>query len=267
MSRFLILSLLAWTSGLGAAEGESPVLTYAGSASVGGILARIAPGAVAVSASGTATAISELSQGRAQIVGLSRAPSDDDLATIVAARKAQPVVHFLGFGAVALFVQRTNPVAGITSAQLAEACAGRLRWGDLGVTGPLATTTIQVVANHSQSGSTRLFADVILGGALPGVVRVEAVGSSVAQAAAIEDAVLAVASLHQDTPAIRPIALDGVVPTPDTIRDGSYRLARPLLLMWLPGTPGIGQLASTLNADVTGKRLVEEGVVTLPTAP
>lgn len=235
-------------------------LTYAGSSTVAGLLQRVAPGVVTSDAAGSLTAVQALADGRAQVVGLSRELTVDERTAIAAKRGAEPVVRELGRGAVALFVHRGNPVANITHQQLAEACAGRLRWSALGVPGALGSSPVRVVTNNLRAGSTRLLADAILGGALPGEVRIEPVGSSVVQAAAVDEAVLAVASLHQATPAIRAVPLDGVLPEGDTLRDGRYLLGRPLLLVWMPGTPGIAPLVSALSTEEAARRLYDEGV-------
>lgn len=251
--------LLAMVS-LVAAEPVDQPLHYAGSTTIGGLLSRVVPGSISIEAAGSDTALIALAEQRAAVVGLSREPKAEELAAMKAQRGTEPHVQRLGMGAVALFVSRHNPVTGLTRAQLADACAGHQTWGALGVTGPLADQPVQVVVNHPQSGSTRLLTDLVLGGTLPPTVRIELVGSSVVQAAAVDDGVLAIASLHQDTPAVHPVAIDGIMPTPTTIADGTYALTRPMLLLWIPGTPGIARIADALARDDVQRQLVDEGV-------
>jgi ABC-type phosphate transport system substrate-binding protein len=160
-----------------------------------------------------------------------------------------PVTRQLGRSAVGLFVHRDNPCTGLTSAQLVAALRGTLTWADLGVAGPLAALPVLVVANHPASGATTQLAETLFdGGPLPQAVRCELVGSSVVQAAAIDPAVLAVAAVHQATPAVRLVALDGIAAEPAAIADGSYRLSRPLLIAWLPHAPPDPGLAALLGA-------------------
>jgi hypothetical protein len=126
---------------------------------------------------------------------------------------------------------------------------GTLTWGELGVGGALAAQPVAVVVNHPASGATTQLVETLLGGeALPLAVHCELVGSSVVQAAAIDPAVLAVAAVHQATPALRTLPLDGIAPEPGAIADGSYRLSRPLLLAWLPRSPTAPGLATLFAA-------------------
>ena len=239
---------------------DSGAITYAGSNTIGWLLKQVAPTQVDVSASGSVDGIAALAAGRARLIGLSHEPSEAERATVRAARGSDPQMRELGRGAVAVFVRKDNPLTGITRAQLVEAAAGHLRWSQLGATGALAERPVVVVVNHPHSGSTRLFTDVILGGTLPAAVQVEPVGSSVVQAAAVDEGVLAVASLHQNTPAVRPLPLDGILPDGDTVRDGRYALARPLVLLWM-SDPAIDPLLKILDGEDAMRRFYDEGVL------
>jgi phosphate transport system substrate-binding protein len=260
MKRIALL-LMSACAALVAGEPEP----YAGSSTVAHLLNRLAPSVVGVSAGGSDDAATRLADGGALLVGLSREMGADEVAAITRARGVAPQVRRLGRGAVALFVHRRNPVAGLTRAQLKEACAGTLRWSALGATGALADQAVRVVVNHGASGSTRLFVDVVLNGtAPPATVANEPVGSSVVQAAAVDEAVLAVASWHQATPAVRALALDGVALDAEAVRTGRWPLARPLLLAWIPTEPlpaPLSTLRELLDAPAAATVLDEEGVI------
>ena len=70
-------------------------------------------------------------------------------------------------------------------------------------------------------------------------------------------------SLTHLYPAVKALPVDGIAPTPASIRDGSYPLTRPLLLLWQPGGerhPALARLLAILDEPVTRARLEAMGV-------
>lgn len=257
----IMLVLLA-AGALAAAES----LSVAGSGTAAWLVRKlVAEGTrVQVSAGGSAEAVQALCDGTAQVVGLTRDLTAAERVAVAAARGRPLAELVLGRSAVALFVNRRNPAAGLSRAQLVAACAGRLTWGEVGVQGELADRRVQVVVNHPRSGSTRLLAEAVLDGQLPPSVDAEPVGSSVVQAAAVDAAVLAVAALHQDTPAVRALALDGVELDATSVADGRYALSRPVVLAWVVDEPlpaALAGLLGRLEHEDSARILADEGLV------
>lgn len=254
----LAACLIACLTSFATAE-ERPL--YAGSGSVAAVLAHFAGERFQREAAGSQTAAEALASGRALVVGLSRPLAADEAARLAATGPA-PVARTLGHGALVVVAHRERAIAGIARAQLARAGDG-LTWGELGVPA-LGTQPVTLVLNHAASGTTRLFCDLLREGRPPpDSAFLEPVGSSVAQAVAIDPLALGVVSLAHLYPAVRALPVDGVAPSPAAIRDGSYPLTRPLLLLWRPGAerhPALARLLHTLDEPGARERLEAMGV-------
>jgi len=174
---------------------------------------------------GSTEALGLVSRGEADAGFLSDEPS--------IAERAEALVTGLGFSAQVLVVHPTNPISGLTAAQLRGIFSGTIRdWSDVGGTpGP-----IQVVVREASS-STRATLDPLL--LAPGTTyRQDAV--SVPGALAMLDAVRAspgaigmvsALSLGAEATEPRAIAVAGVAPTRANTASGLYAYRRPLYLV------------------------------------
>lgn len=192
---------------------------------------------------------------------MTRAMSEDEQALVARARGAKPFDVVVGYDALAVFVQRGNPLPAITLVQLdGLLSAARKRgspplvqWRDLGVSdGAWADRRITVFGNHPQSGGSALLREVVTQSmAFAAHVSQEPVASSIVQGVAADDGGIGCASVLLLTAATRvlPVAgMDGraVLPTRDTCIDGSYPLARALRLYVVPRAGRLDQPLAAL---------------------
>jgi phosphate transport system substrate-binding protein len=172
--------------------------------------------------------------------------------------------HIVALDGLAIVVHPSNPVKGLTIAQVHDIYTGTIRnWKELG--GP--DQEIVVISRDTNSGTYESFETLVMKAAkLFG--KVEYVGSN----GAIRQRVL-------DTPAaigyvgmafcegIKALAIDGILPTEETVVNKTYPVSRPLF-MYTNGSPKSGtHLAAFVNLYTTpdGKKLVEDtGFVAVP---
>lgn len=203
-------------------------LTVAGSTSVQPIAELLAehysashPGQVVnVQGGGSSAGIRAALSGAADIGMSSRElkPEEKGLKTFLLARDA-----------IALIVHPSNPVRSLTKNQVRDIFAGRVRnWREVG--GPLRPLTF--ITREEGSGTRGAFEEMVMGDtdiAPDGIVQ-DSTGAARAIVASDPDAI-AYISLGMVTPEVAVVALDGVVPSPETAANGTYPLTRPFLLL------------------------------------
>ncbi len=140
----------------------------------------------------------------------------------------------IALDAVAVIVNPTNPVTGLTKAQVAAMFEGTItNWKDVG--GP--DLAIGLVNRDEASGTREAFSKLVLGGkdfdptaaVLPGTGQVRSV---VAQA----KSAVGYISLGFVDPTVKALSIDGIVPDENTVADGSYPVSR-LLHFFTKGAP------------------------------
>lgn len=203
--------------------------------------------AVAVTGGGSGTGISAMINGTVDIANASRKMRD---AEIEAARAngVEPIEFIVGYDALAVYVHEDNPVGSLTLGQLKGIYGegGTLtRWSDLGVEVPgCASDEIVLVSRQNNSGTYVYFREAVLGddteyklgsrdmhGSKDVVDLVENTPCAIGYSG------LAYATEHVAMPCIASDeGGDCVEPTIATAVDGSYPIARPLM-MYTAGEP------------------------------
>ena len=203
--------------------------------------------AIAVSGGGSGTGISSMINGTVDLANSSRRMKDKELAA-AKANGISPVEHIVGFDALAVFVHPANPASALSVAQLADIYGedGPVdKWSQLGITIPgCPSDEIVRVSRQNNSGTFAYFKKAVLGGK-----RDYKMGSRDMHGSkdvvdlvqhtpcAIGYSGLAYATDTIKMPCISKEA-DGacVAPSPATALDGSYPVARPLI-MYTAGEP------------------------------
>ena len=203
--------------------------------------------AVAVTGGGSGTGISAMINGSVDIANASRKMRD---AEIEAARGngVEPIEFIVGYDALAVYLHEDNPIESLTVAQL-KTIYGEggpvTRWSDLGVSVPgCGSDEIVLVSRQNNSGTYVYFKETVLGddteyklgsrdmhGSKDVVDLVENTPCAIGYSG------LAYATEHVGMPCVAvEEGGDCVAPTIATAVDGSYPIARPLM-MYTAGVP------------------------------
>jgi phosphate transport system substrate-binding protein len=139
----------------------------------------------------------------------------------------------IGAAGTGMAVHEQNPVRTLTSAQINAIFSGKTT--DWSAVGGDRATIVPLIREKGSSARTT-FENVIFGGRptySSGVLEIsggdqmrQSVGS---QRAAI--GIIGVTGSDPDVPSVRVVSLDGVAPTKATLRDGTYKMRRPLFLL------------------------------------
>ncbi|MGB5254138.1 MAG: PstS family phosphate ABC transporter substrate-binding protein, partial [Sedimenticolaceae bacterium] len=200
--------------------------------------------AVAVSGGGSGTGIAAMINGTVDIANASRKMKDKEK-KMAKERGQDPVEHIVGYDALAVFMHQDNPVDSMTIEQLADIYGrkGRARkWSDLGITVPGCKDEIVVVSRQNNSGTYAYFKKAVLGkdkfknGTLDMHGSKDVVDLVEKTPCAIGYSGLAYATEHTKMACISKDGQPCVSPSVQTAGDGSYPIARPLM-MYTNGQP------------------------------
>lgn len=224
---------------------------------------------VAVSGGGSGTGIAALINGTVDIANASRAMKDKEKDLAVSSGQ-NPMEHIVGFDALAVYLHPDNPIDKLSLTQLADVYGdggSAVNWTDLGVEVPgCQDQTIVVVSRQNNSGTYAYFRETVLGktrdfrlgsrdmhGSKDVVDLVEntpcAIGYS-GLAYANEHVKMACVASDNDAACTSPSVQTAV--------DGSYPIARPLL-MYTNGEPEgkIKQYMDWIMSD-TGQCIISD---------
>jgi phosphate transport system substrate-binding protein len=207
---------------------------------------------------GSGTAPPALLEGKADLAPMSRPMNDGERAAFRAKFGYEPTQITVGIDALAVLVNKNNPIKQISLRDLdALYSLSRKRgggeiatWGQLGLKDAWSAQPIRVFGPNNAQGMYALFrADVLQGGEYRYDMRSEPVASAISQGVAADDLAIGFASHVFASARARPIAVsetpDGaaVLPTQATAASGEYPLARKLYI-YLNRKPGVALSAA-----------------------
>ncbi len=197
---------------------------------------------IQVQGAGSSTAPAALIDGTAQLGPMSRAMTGAEMDRFEARHGYKPTEIRVAIDALAVFVHRENPIAGLSLPQIDAIYSNTYRlghnpirnWGQAGLTGDWANRSISLYGRNSVSGTYGYFKNVALGGGdFDGARYQEQPGSStVVQSVTADRFGIGYSGIGYQTSGVRaiPVAkeLDGELfePTPQNCVTGDYPLAR-----------------------------------------
>ncbi len=203
--------------------------------------------AVAVTGGGSGTGIAAMINGTVDIANASRAMKQKEV-DLAKSKGQNPIEHTVGFDALAVYLHKDNPAKSLQIGQLAEMYGeeGQTeKWSDIGIEVPgCKNQEMVLVSRQNNSGTYAYFRSAVFGkkrdykmgtrdmhGSKDVVDLVEKTPCAIGYSG------LAYATDHVKMACIAKDGGDGcVMPTVASAADGSYPIARPLL-MYTNGEP------------------------------
>lgn len=263
MKSVLMLALLAlvFSAPVHAAAGDTIVLD--GSTTVGPLAKSFAAYfnrkygvKVTVSESGSGNGAKSLINKTCDIASMSRAMKPQELE---AARKkgVTLVQHVVALDGLAMVVHPGNPVRNLTRAQIRDIYSGRVtNWKQVG--GPNAK--IVVIQRESNSGTQEAFKELVMGK----TVQISRNAETQASNGAIKNRVASTRSaigflgLGFVDRSVKPLAVNGVLPSSATVKSGKYPISRPLYFYTNGQPAGTVKKFIDLSKTPDGKRMIGE---------
>ena len=214
---------------------------------------------ISVRGGGSGVGIAALIDGTIDIATASRAMKTKEL------KKARvnginPVAHVVARDAIAVILHPQNPVNNLTKSQLKAIYTGAIsRWNEVGGT----SDVIVVVSRDVASGTFEVFNELALDKqrVRPDAL-MQASNQAVVNIVASTNGAIGYVGLGYLSKEVKPIAIDGVMPSVATAKSGAYLLARSLY-MYTDGKPkGLAKEFIDFVLGPKGQKIVkEEGFV------
>jgi phosphate transport system substrate-binding protein len=166
------------------------------------------------------------------------------------------------YDAIAVIVHRENPVEHLTLEQIRKIFAGEIqRWGEIGG----RDRAVTLVTREEGSGTREAFQSMIMGkkeislGAL-----VQDSNGAIRQVVADDRNAIGYISLGLVNDRVKPVQIDGVAPSVENIRNGTYRIVRPFLFVFKSQPRGTAkEFLDYILSPAGQKLLVQEGLVSM----
>lgn len=222
---------------------------------------QVDPAVVEVAGGGSGTGPDLLARREIDVAASSRPLSAEEVERLFRRTGRLGVRFLVARDAVSVFVNAANPVRDVTRLQLKGIFTGRIgTWHKLGG----ADTPIQSVVRQPNSGTYRFFQDVVLDGE-PFSERARTEPTTPAVVAAVEadpDAV-GYGGLPYGSSVVM-LRVDGIWPSAENVRNGTYPLSRYLLLVTVEPPRGAAKRFIDWVLGDDGQRTVTEiGFVSL----
>ncbi len=245
-----VAGVLVAPAGLGLAEEAKIVID--GSTTVGPIAKALAEYTMAkhkgvnitVSESGSGNGAKSLINGVCDIADMSRFMKPKEFKAAVE-NGVHPVAHVVAVDGIALIVHPSNPVKGLTVAQVRDIYMGKIQsWGDVG--GP--NKKIVKIGRDTNSGTYETFANLVMQKQrVAGGTETAASNGQVRARVQKTPTAIGYVGLGFVDRTVKAIEIDGILPTPKTVASGTYPISRPLFMF----TNGYPKPGSQLHAFVT----------------
>lgn len=239
---------------------------------------------IQIQAAGSSTAPPALTEGTSNLGPMSREMKDDELQTFESKKGYKPTAIPVAVDALAVFVNKDNPIKGLTIEQVDAIFSSTLKcgapkeietWGDAGVSAWQAKT-IQLYGRNSVSGTYGYFKDhALCKGDFKSNVNEQPGSASVVQSVTSSQNGVGYSGMGYTTSGVKmvPLAKKGttnfVEATPANAVNGSYPLTRFLYIYVnkKPNTPLAPMEAEFLKMVLskTGQQVViKDGYIPLP---
>ncbi len=261
----LVLVTLAGLIGVGLAVSTcfAKTIVVAGSTTVLPIAQRTAEvfmdrnqeADISVRGGGSSVGIAALIDGTCDIAGASRSIKDTEIEK-AAINGNDPVAHIVAMDGIAVVVNRSNPIHKLSRKQIRDIFTGKITdWSQLGA----GEGKIVVISRDTSSGTFEAFGELVMNKekVVPSAL-MQASNQAVAQNIAQTPSAIGYVGLGFMSGDIKPLEVDGVMPSRDTVLSGAYPVTRPLF-MYSNGQPK-GLIKDYLDfvKSQEGQKLVEE---------
>jgi phosphate transport system substrate-binding protein len=242
---------------------------------------------VQIQAAGSSTAPPALTEGTSNLGPMSRLMKDNELQAFEQRHGYKPTPIAVAIDALALFVHKDNPIAGLTLQQTdaifssTRTCGGDedlVNWGQLGLPGAWATRGIQLYGRNSVSGTYGYFKQhALCKGDFKNTVNEQPGSASVVQSVSASLNGIGYSGIGYTTSSVRAVPLARgqdspfVDATPENAVNGSYPLAR-FLYVYVNKRPGaeldpVTRQFLTMVLSRRGQEVViKDGYIPLPAA-
>jgi phosphate transport system substrate-binding protein len=239
---------------------------------------------IQIQAAGSSTAPPALIEGTSNIGPMSRMMKDKELAAFETKYGYKPTAVPVAIDALAVFVNKDNPVEGLKIADVdaifsaTRKCGGEadiVNWGQVGVAGALGQRDMQIYGRNSVSGTYGYFKKKgLCKGDFKNSVNEQPGSASVVQSVATSLNGIGYSGIGYKTSSVRAVPLskkggDFIEATPDNAINGTYPLAR-FLYVYVNKAPNKDlsplerEFVKLVMSKIGQEVVVKDGYIPLP---
>ena len=239
---------------------------------------------IQIQAAGSSTAPPALIEGTSNIGPMSRMMKDKELAAFETKYGYKPTAVPVAIDALAVFVNKDNPVEGLKIADddaifsSTRKCGGEediVNWGQVGVAGALGQRDMQIYGRNSVSGTYGYFkSKALCKGDFKNSVNEQPGSASVVQSVATSLNGIGYSGIGYKTSSVRAVPLSKkggafIEATPDNATNGTYPLAR-FLYVYVNKAPNKNlsplerEFVKLVMSKVGQEVVVKDGYIPLP---
>lgn len=209
---------------------------------------------VEVQGIGSSAGVKAVLDGTAAIGMVSRELKEEE-------KKEGIVETVIAYDGIAMVVHPTNTVTNLTKEQLKDIYEGKItNWKEVGG----VDQDIIVVTREAGSGTRGAFEEILhlLDGdkastIIESALVAEGTGTVMATVASKEAAIGFISLGYMDE-TVKPVSIDQVVPTPQAVKEGSYTISRPLLVITKQEVSESAQKFMDFIVDTEAQKIIAE---------
>ena len=212
---------------------------------------------ITISESGSGNGVKSLMNGVCNIANLSRFMKASEFKSCVD-KGVLPVAHVVAYDGLAVIVNPENKVSALTLQQVSDIYQGKItNWKELGGD----DMKIVIVSRDTNSGTYETFNELVLQ-KKPVTKEAEYVGSNGQARTRVNSTKGAIAyvGLGFADSTVKPLSIDGILPSAKNISTGKYPISRPLF-MFTNGYPKMGGNIynfTTLHLSKEGREIISD---------
>jgi phosphate transport system substrate-binding protein len=168
---------------------------------------------------------------------------------------------------IAVIVHNSNPATGLTTEQIKNIYTGAVtRWEQLGAAAAGKTGAIAVISREPRSGTRGAFEEILgfQDQLVKGAIEFDGTGAIKAEVSRNADAIGYISLGSVDTTS-KALSVNGVAASTDNVKAGTYRIARPFIVMCKKSTPLNAQTKAFLDwiMSAEGQRIVQRSWISV----
>ncbi|MEI8185352.1 MAG: phosphate ABC transporter substrate-binding protein [Chlorobiaceae bacterium] len=211
---------------------------------------------VTVSESGSGNGAKSLINGSCSIAAMSRPMKAEEIAA-AKQKGINPVAHIIALDGLSMVVHPGNPVSSLSKAQISSIYRGAItNWKEVGG----SNARIVVIQRESNSGTQESFKELVSGKGVQITGNAETQSSNGAVKSRVSTTISAIGFLGLGfvDRSVKVIAVNGILPNLTTVKNGTYKVTRPLYF-YTNGQPS-GSIKHFIDIPQTadGKRMITE---------
>lgn len=205
---------------------------------------------ISIAGGGSGLGIKQAGEGLVDIGNSGRKPSNEEIT------KYNLQLFKWAVDGVGAVVHPENSVQALTGKQLQDIYSGKIsNWSEVGGT----EKQINLYTRDEASGTRKVFWKKALAkGAISAKANVVVSNGAMKTAVAGDPYGIGFVSVGHIDSSVAPVALDGVVPTLETVRNGEYKVARGLYSLTKGAPSGLSKLFLEFIMSQTGQKIVAD---------